>query len=327
MLTAARRHATALETISVTVPPDALEAYEAALGEACGTVGFFHDEEAGLWTVEGVKDQGAHEPELAAAFALAALVTGIQAAQFRRETAAEGWLERTHEAFPEQLVGRRFAIRGTHISGPAAPGRLTIRLDASVAFGSGEHGSTRGCLRALERVAYRRPRRILDLGTGSGILALAAARLLLRRAARHRHRSLERPHRRRQCPPQPGLWPGPVRPCRRLVLAVGRRRWAYDLVSPTSWPARSAGWRELLPAISPGAPPSWPGCWGPRRAGCSPRTGARVWCWNDAGPTATGAPWCCAGDEPAPQPATGHPVRRRQSPRPAVGVSTRWRRW
>jgi ribosomal protein L11 methyltransferase len=175
-----RRHATALETVSVTVPPDALEAYEAALGETCGTVGFFYDEDADLWTVEGVKDQGAGEPELVAALALAALVSGVPAAPVRRSTPAEGWLERTREAFPEQLVGKRFAIRGTHIRAPLTPGRLTILLDASVAFGSGEHGSTRGCLRAFERLAWRRPRRILDLGTGSGILALAAARLLHR---------------------------------------------------------------------------------------------------------------------------------------------------
>ena len=53
-------------------------------------------------------------------------------------------------------------------------------LDAALAFGSGEHGSTRGCLRALERVAHRRPRRTLDLGTGSGILAMATAKLLHR---------------------------------------------------------------------------------------------------------------------------------------------------
>ena len=59
-------------------------------------------------------------------------------------------------------------------------GRIVLRLDAGVAFGSGEHGSTRGCLRALEGMAHRRPRRILDLGTGSGILAMAAARLARR---------------------------------------------------------------------------------------------------------------------------------------------------
>ena len=175
------RHATALETVTVTVPPAALEAYQAALAEACGTIGFFHDEDADLWTVEGVKGQGAGEPELAAALAIAALVTGVQAIPARRVTAAEGWLERTREAFPEQLVGRRFAVRGTHVRGPHTPGRITLLLDASVAFGSGEHGSTRGCLRALEVVAHRRPRRILDLGTGSGILAMAAARLLHRR--------------------------------------------------------------------------------------------------------------------------------------------------
>lgn len=176
-----RRHASALETVSVVVPADALDAYQAALAQACGTIGFFRDEETDLWTVEGVKDQGVGEGQLAAGLALAALVTGVQATPTRRRVAAEGWLERTREAFPEQLVGRRFAIRGTHVRTAPTPGRLTIVLDASVAFGSGEHGSTRGCLRALERVAHRRPRRILDLGTGSGILAMAAARLLRRR--------------------------------------------------------------------------------------------------------------------------------------------------
>ena len=174
------RHATQLETVSVTVPEDALEAYEAALAVACGTVGFFLDEGTGLWTLEGVKDQGAGEGELAGALALAALVTGVAATPQRARTEAEGWLARTREAFPEQLVGRHFAVRGTHLTSPPTPGRIAITLDAGIAFGSGEHGSTRGCLRALELVAHRRPRRILDLGTGSGILAMAAAKLLHR---------------------------------------------------------------------------------------------------------------------------------------------------
>ena len=176
------RHATVLETVSVTVPEQALELYEAALASACGAVGFFLDEDTGLWRVEGVKDQGAREPELATALALAEAACGQRYPLHRQATPAEGWLARTHSAFPEQPVGRRFTIRGTHLVDTALPGRIAVVVDAALAFGSGEHGSTRGCLRALERVAYRCPDRILDLGTGTGILAMAAAKLLHRPA-------------------------------------------------------------------------------------------------------------------------------------------------
>jgi ribosomal protein L11 methyltransferase len=176
----AHRHATRLETIAVEVPEEAVGAYEAALQTACGTVGFFRDEDSGLWRVEGVKDAGEGEAELATALVLAAAASGVSAELTRNETPSEGWLARTYESFPEQAIGRRFAVRGTHLAGAPTAGRITLTLDAGIAFGSGEHASTRGCLRALERVAHRRPRRILDLGTGSGILAMAAAALLRR---------------------------------------------------------------------------------------------------------------------------------------------------
>ncbi len=177
-----RRRAGPLETVFVEVPDAAVEAYEAALATACETVAFFFADEArGIWRVEGVRDMGAGDDGLQDALAIAAVVTGVTATLGREATAAEGWLARTYDAFPEQLVGRRFAIRGTHHAGGSPAGRLALTLDAGLAFGSGEHGSTRGCLRALEIVARRRPRRILDLGTGSGILAMAAAKLLHRR--------------------------------------------------------------------------------------------------------------------------------------------------
>jgi ribosomal protein L11 methyltransferase len=167
----------ALELVSVEVPEHALEAFEAALGSACTSVGFFRNEAAGTWRVEGVREAGANEASLIAALVLAGGLTGVTAVMARAPIAAEGWLARTYASFPEQSIGRRFAVRGTHVTAPKLAGRITLTLDAGVAFGSGEHGSTRGCLRALEGVARRPKRRILDLGTGSGILAMAAARL------------------------------------------------------------------------------------------------------------------------------------------------------
>ena len=167
-----------LETVSLVVPEEATAAYEAALATTCASVGFFRDDASGKWRVEGVKTVGAGDAALTAALALAAATSGINATLQRQPIPADGWLARTWVSFPEQLIGRRFAVRGTHIVGPKAWGRITLALDAGPAFGSGEHGSTRGCLRALEGVAWHRPRRILDLGTGSGILAMAAARLL-----------------------------------------------------------------------------------------------------------------------------------------------------
>lgn len=175
-----RRRAAPLEQVWVEVPEGAVDAYEAALSSACDTVGFFFaDEERRIWRVEGVREAGADGGPLAAALALAAAASGTEAALRREPVEAEGWLARTQAAFPEQLIGRRFAVQGTHLDAKAPAGRIVLRLDAGLAFGSGEHGSTRGCLRALECVAKgRRPRRVLDLGTGSGILAIAAAKLL-----------------------------------------------------------------------------------------------------------------------------------------------------
>jgi ribosomal protein L11 methyltransferase len=170
-----------LETVAVVVPDAAVPAYEAALAAVCATVGFFRDETKETWRVEGVKEVGADDPELDRALVLAEAATGHTAALIRTPTEPDGWLVRTAESFPEQRIGRRFIVRGTHLPPTTFPWKIVLALDAGLAFGSGEHGSTRGCLRALERVAYRRPRKVLDMGTGSGILAMATARLLRRR--------------------------------------------------------------------------------------------------------------------------------------------------
>ncbi len=71
----------------------------------------------------------------------------------------------------------RFLVHGSH--SPVARNRYTIEIDASTAFGTAHHASTRGCLLALDALSKRaRPARIADIGTGTGILAIAAAKAL-----------------------------------------------------------------------------------------------------------------------------------------------------
>ncbi len=174
-----RRREPRLETLVLDhLPEHAVPAHEAALNAACVSVAMFRDEPTDTWRLEAVRDADADAGALAAALALAAAATGFEAALRRAPVEAEGWLARTAEAFPEQPIGRRFLVRPTHQPESPTAGRIALRLDAGIAFGSGEHSSTRGCLAALERTR-RLPHnaRVLDLGAGSGILAMAAAKL------------------------------------------------------------------------------------------------------------------------------------------------------
>jgi len=81
-----------------------------------------------------------------------------------------------------KVVAGRFLIHGSHDRGTGPRRLLAVEIDAGQAFGTAHHASTRGCLLALDDALKRgRPRAVIDIGTGTGVLAVAAAKALKRK--------------------------------------------------------------------------------------------------------------------------------------------------
>lgn len=87
------------------------------------------------------------------------------------------WLAENRAAFPPLRIGR-FWVYGSHIKSPPPPACLPLHIDAAMAFGSGTHPTTEGCMRAMQMICrVATPNAVLDMGCGSAILAMAAQRL------------------------------------------------------------------------------------------------------------------------------------------------------
>jgi ribosomal protein L11 methyltransferase len=141
-------------------------------------VAAFETEEDGPWLLEAYF---AMEPDEAAIRNLLRPVVGAEADKgVFVPLEQQDWVKASLEGLNPVRAGR-VLVHGSHDRQHRRPNDIAIEIEAALAFGTGHHGTTKGCLLAfVDELKLRQPRHVLDVGTGTGILAFAAAKILKR---------------------------------------------------------------------------------------------------------------------------------------------------
>ena len=157
------------------------ESFEPA--EAASTVFETEDPWPGggrAWLMEAYFGSEPDEEAIRALIAAAADETTARAATFGM-TEKRDWVANSLAGLKPVRAGR-FLVHGRHDRSRIRANDVAIEIEAGLAFGTGHHGTTRGCLMHFDRLLKRRrPKRVLDVGCGAGVLAIAAAKVLRRK--------------------------------------------------------------------------------------------------------------------------------------------------
>jgi ribosomal protein L11 methyltransferase len=165
--------------VHFTIPAAAAGTAEEAFNDiALSVSGFETDEANHIWTFDILCEEIPDMDDIGRRLMLMATLHNVPLPKAMLEQVVQqDWLAAVARDFPP-LVIDRFYVHGSHVAEKPPAGSIDIQVEAGAAFGSGEHGTTSCCLKALGWLARQREFvNILDMGCGSGILAIAAAKL------------------------------------------------------------------------------------------------------------------------------------------------------
>ena len=149
------------------------DALERLTPEPIGVGVFELEDGSGLWEV------GAYFSEKPDDISLALLAAVFQAEEFKiSELPQIDWVSKVQRSLKPVVAGR-FFVYGSHDSDKVPPDCEPLLIEASMAFGTGHHGTTKGCLLALEQLITDgfKAKNVIDVGRGTAVLAMAAARI------------------------------------------------------------------------------------------------------------------------------------------------------
>jgi ribosomal protein L11 methyltransferase len=165
---------TALTTLPGRIKASDLgDALERLTPEPIGVGVFELEDGSGLWEV------GAYFSEKPDDISLALLAAVFQAEEFKiSELPQIDWVSKVQRSLKPVVAGR-FFVYGSHDSDKVPPDCEPLLIEASMAFGTGHHGTTKGCLLALEQLITDgfKAKNVIDVGCGTAVLAMAAARI------------------------------------------------------------------------------------------------------------------------------------------------------
>lgn len=134
----------------------------------------FEDPANGCWQVDAYYSE---RPDLSAVLAAVGELVLAAPPTTLEDVPDENWVAVSQAALPPVEAGR-FLVHGSHDRDASGRRHFALEIDAGEAFGTAHHATTQGCLEAIDNLARRRHfRRVLDLGCGSGVLAIAASRV------------------------------------------------------------------------------------------------------------------------------------------------------